>query len=88
MARCGLLFWTLLLLLLVVCCVAKDDDIEHDDPVAPTQPGCSNSFVLVRSLLLLVPFSSYGINFDKIKAQAKGSSSHIIPSAHTHKESL
>lgn len=26
---------------------AADDDIEHDDPVAPTQPGCSNTFVLV-----------------------------------------
>lgn len=27
---------------------ASADDIEHDDAMAPSQPGCSNSFVLVK----------------------------------------
>jgi hypothetical protein len=31
-------------------------DIEHDDPVAPSQPGCSNSFVLVRLCFPFLPW--------------------------------
>lgn len=52
-----------LMLLVVVCFVAvrpcvADDGIEHDDPVEPSQPGCSNSYVLVRFVSLCSSYFS------------------------------
>ena len=48
----GLLSPLLLLVIVAAAGVLRPcaaDDIVHDDSLAPTQPGCSNSFVLVRS---------------------------------------
>lgn len=51
----------LMVLVLVVSCFSVEpcgaDDIVHDDSLAPSQPGCANSFVLVSFCLVLAPLA-------------------------------
>lgn len=43
-----------LLLLLAPSCFVRGGDIVHEDDEAPKLPGCSNNFVLVECLLMIV----------------------------------